>query len=133
MMSASTSVEPIHTDLLINGEEVHAGDRQPVHNPAAPDEIVGYISAATVDQATAAAAGAWPRASAMAPTKRAEVLTTALRGLDQTEVRAALLTRENGKILQEAKTELGVFVSRCQLAAALADQLGRTEDLPVPS
>jgi len=135
-MSASTSVEPIHTDLLINGEEVHAGDRQPVHNPAAPDEIVGYISAATVDQATAAvdaAAGAWPMWSAMAPTKRAEVLTTALRGLDQTEARAALLTRENGKILQEAKTELGVFVSRCQLAAALADQLGRTEDLPVPS
>src|SRR5690606_15679176 len=135
-MSASTSIEPIHTSLLIGGEEIHAGDRQPVPNPAAPAETVGYISAATVEQSTAAvdaAADAWPTWSAMPAVKRAELLTAALRALaDGEDHRAELLVRENGKTLQEAKTELGVFVSRCLLAASLADQLDRVEDLPVP-
>ena len=135
-MSASTGVEPIHTELLIDGAEIRAGGQEPVRNPAAPDEVVGYISAATREHATAAvdaAVAAWPIWSEMSAGKRAGILTSALQGLGQEQARAELLTRENGKVLQEAQIELGVFVARCQLAASLADQLGTSQDLPVPA
>src|SRR5690606_2139969 len=110
-MSASTGVEPIHTELLIGGAEIRAGGQEPVRNPAAPDEVVGYISAATREHATAAvdaAVAAWPIWSEMSAGKRAGILTSALQGLGQEQARAELLTRENGKVLQEAQIELGV-------------------------
>src|SRR5690606_24575087 len=72
-MSASTGVEPIHTELLIDGAEIRAGGQEPVRNPAAPDEVVGYISAATREHATAAvdaAVAAWPIWSEMSAGKR---------------------------------------------------------------
>ena len=37
--------------LVIDGKEVATPDRSPIHDPAAPSEVVGYAALATPDQA----------------------------------------------------------------------------------
>lgn len=55
---AETWAAPVRTGLLIDGRTVETEDWTDVHNPAAPDQIVGHAAAATVEQARAAVAAA---------------------------------------------------------------------------
>lgn len=123
-------------DLVIGGSRVATERSSPVHDPVAPDRVVGRAAAATPEQAAAAVAaahGAWPAWSALGPGERAARLVGALAALeDGAEERARLLTRENGKVLGESQIELKVFAGRCRLAAGLADRLEDAEELPAP-
>lgn len=90
------------------------GDRIPVCNPAT-DEIIGYVptlSAADVDKAIAAAAGALPDWAALRPRERGDIL---MRWHDLIEAEAdtlaALITAEQGKPLNEARGEIAYGAS----------------------
>lgn len=126
----------VRTGLLIGGDVVDTTESFPVHDPAAPDEVVGHAAAATRDQAhqaVRAADAAWKEWSELAPERRAEMLTAALDALRaDNDERVDLLVRENGKIRSEAAIELEVFSQRCRLAAGLAGELRHTRHLSPP-
>jgi len=122
--------------LIIGGEVVETPDSFPVIDPAAPDEVVGYAASAIQEQAAGAvraAHEAWPNWSELGPQRRAEMLTSALDALHaDSDERARILVRENGKVLAEANIELQVLEARCRLAASLAPELGEERELPPP-
>ncbi|MDE8651539.1 aldehyde dehydrogenase family protein [Novosphingobium album (ex Liu et al. 2023)] len=101
---------PIEAAMLIGGARVIAGERHPVTNPAAPEDVVGVIGLAGAAEAKAAIAAAkraqrgWGRLSF---TRRGELLNAAL---DQVGAMigslAGLYARENGRTLGEAEGEL---------------------------
>ncbi|MEP9382030.1 aldehyde dehydrogenase family protein [Nocardioides cheoyonin] len=126
----------IRTDLFIDGREVSSDDALHVVDPADPRATVGYAAAASAKQAeeaVAAAHRAFPAWSALAPTERARLITEALAPLeaDRNDT-AAVLTRENGKIMMESVIDTLVFVHRFELAAGLADRVGERVELPAP-
>ncbi|WP_371583108.1 aldehyde dehydrogenase family protein [Streptomyces sp. NBC_01314] len=133
---AETWAAPVRTGLLIDGKTVETDDWTAVHNPAAPDQIVGHAAAASVEQARAAVAAAdaaFPSWAAMPARRRAEIIGQALTLLDGSEAeRAALMTRENGKISFESQVEMGVFVARTRAAIDLADSLDQVRRLDGP-
>jgi acyl-CoA reductase-like NAD-dependent aldehyde dehydrogenase len=135
-MQTSATPETTDTGLLIGGEVVSAPDADPVHDPGAPSEVVGHAASAAPEQAVAAidaAERAWPEWSARSAADRAGLLTAALDALEaDTEERARLLTRENGKVIGESRIELGVFAARCRLAAELAPRVEETEQHAPP-
>jgi acyl-CoA reductase-like NAD-dependent aldehyde dehydrogenase len=106
---------------------------QPVYDPAAPKELVGYAASATQEQARSAvdaANQAWHGWSRLAPEQRASMLSSALGALEEDfEKRVELLVRENGKVRAEAEIELGVFAWRSELAIELAGELRRVSQL----
>ncbi|MFG2028761.1 aldehyde dehydrogenase family protein [Streptomyces sp. NPDC048825] len=131
-----TRAEAVRTGLLIDGKTVETEGWTAVHDPAAPDRIVGHAAAATPDQARAAVAAAdaaFPGWAAMPARRRAEILGEALTLLeDSAAERAALMTRENGKIAFESQIEMGVFVARTRAAIDLVDNLDQVRRLDGP-
>lgn len=134
--AAETRAEAVRTGLLIDGKTVETDEWTAVHDPAAPDRIVGHAAAATPDQARAAVAAAdaaFPGWAAMPVRRRAEIIGEALTLLeDSAAERAALMTRENGKIAFESQIEMGVFVARTRAAIDLVDHLDQVRRLDGP-
>ncbi len=97
---------------LINGEWVAGtGESARSTNPAAPDEVVGeYLTATTSElhaalAAATAARSAWDRLGMLG---RGLILRKAAGLLEQrAEQIAVLMTREQGKILADARAEIG--------------------------
>jgi aldehyde dehydrogenase len=114
-----------HTaSLLIGGHEMSL-DQTPLHNPARLTDVVGTVSNASAGLAAAAvveAERAFAHWSSLKAARRAEVLT---RVADAVEADAAalaiLLTREHGKILADATTEVANTVRTLRYYADLAD------------
>ena len=126
----------IRTDLFIDGHDVASDDALHVIDPANPTKTVGYAAAASAKQAEAAVAAAhkaFPAWAALAPTERARLILDALAPLeaDRNDT-AAVLTRENGKIMMESVIDSIVFAHRFQLAAELADRVEERTELPAP-
>ncbi|MGW1668093.1 aldehyde dehydrogenase family protein [Streptomyces sp. NPDC002324] len=126
----------VRTGLLIDGKTVETDAHTAVHDPAAPDRIVGYAAAATREHARAAVAAAdaaFPGWAATPARRRAEIMEEALGLLDPSAAeRAALMTRENGKISFESQVEMGVFVARTRAALDLVDTLDQVRHLDGP-
>ncbi|WP_433285450.1 aldehyde dehydrogenase family protein [Pseudonocardia sp. CA-142604] len=132
-------IEPtahVQTDLYVDGATVPAEQTLRVADPAQPSTTVGYAAAATRRQAldaVAAADRAFPAWAALTAGERAELIRGAIRGLaEHRGADAEILTRENGKILQESTIDLIVFDHRVELAVAAVDQVGTTAKLAGP-
>lgn len=99
----------IRSDLYINGEWVSTTKRHPIHDPS-DNSIITEISVAgdgEVDAAIDAAANAFPIFSRMAPRARGEILRKAFEiMISEAEELARLVSRENGKVLADAKGEI---------------------------
>ena len=129
------------TRLFIDGAwcDSSSGNTIQIHNPARPQEIVGSITSASVDdieRACAAAHKAFPRWAGLSYAERADHLVKiahALRSdVDELAARTRLFTREHGKILREAALELTRLGERFLLTASYADRLSREMQLPGP-
>jgi succinate-semialdehyde dehydrogenase/glutarate-semialdehyde dehydrogenase len=114
--------------MLIGGELVGAqsGKTMPVRNPA-NGETVGEIprsNASDVDAAVAAAAKALPGWASTPGTKRAQLMHEAARKMHAVvdEV-AALLSKEQGKPLFQAKLEAARVAENLEYFAGLADKI----------
>ncbi len=99
----------IRSDLYINGEWVSTTKRHPIHDPS-DDSIITEISVAgdgEVDAAIDAAANAFPIFARMAPRARGEILRKAFEiMISEADELAQLVSRENGKVLADAKGEI---------------------------
>ncbi|MEO3869505.1 aldehyde dehydrogenase family protein [Nonomuraea sp. B12E4] len=124
------------TGLVINGETLTTAESIPVHDPSRPDTVVGWTAAATpedCERAVAAAQRAFTGWSARSATERAELVLAAFEPLaESAAARAELLTRENGKCLQESQIDLAVFEVRSRSAAALAKDFAPVTTLAAP-
>lgn len=97
------------SDLFINGEWVPGADQVPVMDPAT-GEVITHVAIAgekECDAAIAAAHEALPSWSATPPRQRAEILRRAWEIMTaEAEDLARLITRENGKVLADARAEV---------------------------
>jgi succinate-semialdehyde dehydrogenase/glutarate-semialdehyde dehydrogenase len=95
--------------FIAGAEHRNAGDPMPVTNPAdgrAFAEVAG-ATAADVDRAVQAAKGAFAEWSALAVSKRGEILGKAAHHAEQhLDELVPLLTREQGKTLRDARIEV---------------------------
>jgi hypothetical protein len=111
----------------IDGRPDSGGSRfVPVFNPATGQQIAATRLAdeATVDRAVAAALAALPAWSETAPTKRARVLFKLKQLLDERfDEIAALITREHGKVLADAKGELTRGIEVVEFACGIPQLL----------
>jgi len=97
------------TDLFIDGGWVSGPDRKPVFDPASGDVIaeVSLAGEAECDAAVAAAYQALGGWAATPPRQRAEILRRAWEIMTaEAEDIARLITRENGKVLADARAEV---------------------------
>ncbi|MFG1709450.1 aldehyde dehydrogenase family protein [Nonomuraea sp. M3C6] len=124
------------TGLVISGETVTTAETIPVHDPSRPDTVVGRTAAATpedCERAVAAAQRAFADWAARSAAERAELVLAAFEPLaGSAAARAEILTRENGKTLQESQIDLAVFEGRSRVAAALAADFETLTTLPAP-
>jgi succinate-semialdehyde dehydrogenase/glutarate-semialdehyde dehydrogenase len=102
---------PLRTDLFIGGRwrPADSGERFQVIDPGTEEVIAEVANAGAADAraAAAAAAEAQPGWAARAPRERAEVLRRSWELLtERADDLARLITRENGKVLAEAKGEI---------------------------
>ncbi|MCQ1996437.1 aldehyde dehydrogenase family protein [Arthrobacter sp. zg-Y1171] len=115
------------TGLYINGEPRRTQETLAVADPARPGQVAGHAAAATpedVADAVSAAKAAFPAWSALSAQERAEQMADAIAGIaDLRDEDAAILSRENGKIVMESWVDALVFELRWQLALSLADQV----------
>lgn len=127
--------------LFIDGQRVAAsgGRTYPIHNPARPSERVGQAALGSVDdvdRAFKAAKRAFPAWSALGYAERAALLRRVAAHLTadgaDLERRTRLFTREHGKIVKEAATEMGRLGSRFTDVADYAPQLMADERLAGP-
>ena len=85
------------------------GATAPVYNPAT-GEVSGQVAmadTATVNQALAEAAAAWPAWAATPPLRRARVMFKFKEALErETKKLAAIVTSEHGKVLSDAEGEI---------------------------
>ena len=117
---------------IIGGEHIDAAERtQPVFNPATGEaqHELGIASAATVEQAIAAAKAALPGWRKTSLTKRADVFFK-LRQLlkDRTPELAAIVTSEHGKVLDDAAGEIARGLENVEFAAGLLHLLKGERD-----
>ena len=121
-----TTAQPI-LGHYIDGVPDSGGSRSvPVFNPATGEQIAATRLAdeATVARAVAAAAAALPAWSETAPTKRARVFFTFKQLLDaRFDEIAALITREHGKVLADAKGELTRGIEIVEFACGIPQLL----------
>jgi succinate-semialdehyde dehydrogenase/glutarate-semialdehyde dehydrogenase len=99
----------LFTELFINGAWQAGADRVAVHDPATGGVIaeVATASEAECDAALAAADEAGARWRATAPRERGEILRRAFDLMtDEAEDFAELISRENGKVLADARAEV---------------------------
>lgn len=99
----------LRTDLFIGGEFVASGDAVPVLDPS-DESVIAEVSLAgeqECDAAVAAAHDAGPAWAATAPRRRAEILRRAFEIMTaEADELARLITRENGKVLADARGEI---------------------------
>jgi succinate-semialdehyde dehydrogenase/glutarate-semialdehyde dehydrogenase len=99
----------LFTDLFIDGTWQPGSGRVAVHDPATGEVLAQVATAAEADcdAAVAAASRALPAWAARPARDRAEVLRRAFELLTaETEEFAELVTRENGKVLADARAEV---------------------------
>ncbi len=114
--------------LTIGGRQQKGGaGTYPVHNPARPTETVGHAPAADhaqLDAAVQAARQAAPEWRAREVSDRvAAVIAAATTASEQLTGRdiARLYTREHGKVLSEASSEIAMAPAVASLLAAMAE------------
>jgi acyl-CoA reductase-like NAD-dependent aldehyde dehydrogenase len=126
----------VTTRLFIGGEEVDGAEGVLTIADPAHGGTVGTAAAASRDQAleaVQAAKAAFPGWSALSPQERAAQIDAAVAAIgEHFEEHADILSRENGKVLDEARGDVFVFGFRCGLATGLADQVLETKTLPGP-
>lgn len=135
MTIAETGVA-VATRLFIDGTEVDGAEGVLTITDPARGGTVGTAAAASRDQAlqaVQAAKAAFPAWAAMTPQERAAQIDAAVATLGENfEEHANILSRENGKVLDEARGDVFVFGFRCGLATGLADRVQETTVLPGP-
>jgi len=115
--------------MFIAGEWRSSGNRPliEIENPA-NEAIIGTVPEATTKDAhdaIEAASAAWPEWSGLAAVQRASLVSQLAQLIEQnTEALAALVTREQGKPLSQAKGEIG---ATCTFLRFAADQARRIE------
>ncbi|KAA9108334.1 aldehyde dehydrogenase family protein [Microbacterium rhizomatis] len=131
----SGTLETVRTGLYIGGEERFTDATLDIADPGKPGVIVGRAAAAStkdVDDAIAAAKGAFPAWSALSATERAAKMAEAIAGIaDDRDEDAAILSQENGKIRFESWVDALVFEIRWNLALMIADEVDTGKVLPV--
>lgn len=138
MTNLTTSSEArVATGLYINGKTQETSETLAIVDPGKPGVVVGYAASATkqdAESAVASAKAAFPSWSALSAQDRAKAIAEAIEGLgDLRDEDAAVLSRENGKIVHEAWVDALVFEIRCQLALSLAGELEQAKVLePAP-
>ena len=129
------------TSLFIDGapRPASADASYPVHNPAAPDQIVGHAadaSIADVDAAMQAAANAHPTWAGLGVDDRAAHLTRIAESLKADDAATAGLARqfttEHGKVLFESTLEINRFADRFLQVASFAPRLMEEEEIKGP-
>jgi len=127
----------VDVQLLIGGASVPIDERESVVNPAHPDEVVGTAAlgrAEHADRAIDAAVAAFPAWSATPIDERAAILSrAAAAAVFDDDDRATLLTREQGKVLAEARAEIGMFPRLLQLSNPLAARFAAEERFDDPA
>ncbi len=117
---------------VIAGSRVTDAERtQPVYNPATGEvqHELGIASAATVEQAIAAAKAALPAWRATSLTKRADVFFNLRQLLKQrTPDLSAIVTSEHGKVLSDAAGEVARGLENVEFAAGLLHLLKGERD-----
>jgi succinate-semialdehyde dehydrogenase/glutarate-semialdehyde dehydrogenase len=107
-------------------EHINAGDALPVTNPGT-GEVFAEVAGATeadVDAAVLAAGRAFPGWSALAVSKRGEILARAAHHVEaHLDELVPLLTREQGKTLRDARIELAKAVDTLMHYAGLSKAL----------
>ncbi|BDZ46194.1 aldehyde dehydrogenase family protein [Naasia aerilata] len=135
-MTIAESPVAVATRLYIDGEEVDGGDGVLTVVDPARGGTIGTAAAATREQAldaVRAANAAFPAWAALSPQERAAQIDAAVAAIgEHFEEHADILSRENGKVLDEARGDVFVFGFRCGLATGLADQVLETTTLPGP-
>jgi acyl-CoA reductase-like NAD-dependent aldehyde dehydrogenase len=123
--------------LLVDGEWIDGPDRIEVRSPARPGEIVGSIVRSTpahVDAAVHAAKAAQIGWAAKTFLERAAILANGFDLLAaEIDSRAHLYVRENGKTLQDAKSELLGVSGRQKMVLAYANELDAGRHLKAPN
>lgn len=129
--------EVVEAGMLIDGKWVGGAKRIEVRNPAHPSEVVGTIVRATpddVDKAVAAAKAAQSDWAKKTFTERAAILAKAVDCLEhEIAERAMLFVRENGKVLDDAKGEVGGAPKRLRLMLELAADLDAERVVEAPN
>jgi acyl-CoA reductase-like NAD-dependent aldehyde dehydrogenase len=124
----SSATQATQPTLMIGGQpQPGAAASYPVHNPARPAEVVGHAPAADRDQLDAAvqaarrAAAGW-RALSVAERVAAisAAATTAAEQLAGNDG-ARLYTREHGKVLAEARGEIGTGPAIAAMLGSMAE------------
>ncbi|SDG57204.1 aldehyde dehydrogenase family protein [Microbacterium pygmaeum] len=135
MSDTVSTTSEVRTGLYIGGEERHTDATLDIPDPAKPGVIVGRAAAASpqhVDDAIAAAKGAFGSWSALSATDRAAQMAQAIAGIaDDRDEDAAILSQENGKIRFESWIDALVFEIRWNLALMIADEVDTGKVLPV--
>jgi malonate-semialdehyde dehydrogenase (acetylating)/methylmalonate-semialdehyde dehydrogenase len=110
----------------INGAAVHASGELPVFNPATGD-VDAHAPVATpdlVDETVADARRAWESWRSSSLSQRTNILFSLRHLLVQhTDELAALITREHGKTLADAKGEIARGLENVEYACGLTDHL----------
>jgi succinate-semialdehyde dehydrogenase/glutarate-semialdehyde dehydrogenase len=99
----------IISDMLIGGQWLSGNGRLPVHDPSNGSVIseIAIASEIECEAAVTAAADAQPSWAATAPRQRAEILRRAFELMTaESEYLAHLISRENGKVLADARAEV---------------------------
>lgn len=113
--------------LFIGGAARATDETTAIIDSARPSHIVGHAAAASpadVADAVAAAKGAFEQWSALTSQQRAHLMTEAVADIAaDRDADAALLSRENGKIVAEAWVDALVFELRWRQALTLVDQV----------
>ena len=99
----------IHSDLYINGKWVPTSNRHPIHDPS-DNSVITEIAVAgdkEIDAAIDAASHAFPAFAKMPARARGEILRKAFEiMIAEADDLARLVSRENGKVLSDAKGEI---------------------------
>jgi len=116
--------------LIVNGERTEASDRQTfdVYDPSSGDVLASVAKATTadVDHAVAAAHAALESKAwgGMAPAERGRIMFRVAAALrDRLDELATLESRDNGKPLRQARTDVQVAARYFEFFAGIADKI----------
>ncbi|PAE17423.1 aldehyde dehydrogenase [Virgibacillus sp. 7505] len=114
------SVEPVVIDSIINGKKHKAEKQAPRENPANPKEVVGYAPLNTKDETIQAIDAADQAFTEWRQSSFEDRITRMRRAIqkikDNASDIAALLSREHGKALYDAKGEIAVSLMWMEFA-----------------
>src|ERR687894_1167754 len=129
--NSTASDQQIVAPVTVARRRRDSSSLKPVTNPAQVDEVVGHVALGTaedVDDAVAAADEAFTAWSALSAAERAQLLLEAAEAIEVgVPDRARLLTRENGKILQESEADAMGAVRILRYYAGLVEEYTQDE------